>query len=671
MRYISKTIIICLLVVSALQPFPTMVSAQGESWLTGWDFRKSHDITGASGAGSDYQIMIITEYGEGEDSGNTVYLGGFSQTDFDDIRFTGADGMTLLDFWCEDYTVSDKATFWVEVQDSLSTDNKIYIYWGNATVSTTSNGYNTFIDFADFRFFMDTKNWYRGAVNERVHLEKLSEVPASIPNEQQGLHFDGANYWVTGENSSNGAFLYKLDLNGDYIDSVNITDDLGDLDGNYDKSHAGGMVYREGYFWIPVTETGAGTPWVINSAGVIARYDKNLDLIDIFLTLENGTEQPDYFSAGGSVVYFNDVMFIPRAGYLNPSLDYSYFVYNMTDKSFIGEVVETSDPSISLAQDFAYLDRGTTGINALPMQDMCVYTVRNYQTESVLMVAKPNATGTGLEMWGELKMDGAYGANGIDAYGGNIYIPDTTANYPDLYKMNGFVNLTCEIAINNHYIRGLSKIGPNVSMSAKISVSGQRKFNLGFADSWPSVNPQLINHGSFGDMFIYEGTADSVDNLTIESDSWTWVDLNWIDGYAELYNETDYITLTDGDISDTSLYVGFNTWGSADAPLYVQKVYVRKWLSTEPSHSDWGLLEDGPTTWETVGLIEIIFSVGWSPEFQFGYDAFFIFLGLIMIPASTMYLVRGGRKGMNADKFFYGIVIFALGIGFLIGGIMP
>lgn len=75
--------------------------------------------------------------------------------------------------------------------------------------------------------------------------------------------------------------------------------------------------------------------------------------------------------------------------------------------------------------------------------------------------------------------------------------------------------------------------------------------------------------------------------------------------------------------------------------------------------------------WMEVGEAGFILPISWSPEVQFGYDAFFIFLGLIMIPASTMYLVRGGKKGMSTDKLFYGLVIFALGVGFLIGGIMP
>ena len=66
-----------------------------------------------------------------------------------------------------------------------------------------------------------------------------------------------------------------------------------------------------------------------------------------------------------------------------------------------------------------------------------------------------------------------------------------------------------------------------------------------------------------------------------------------------------------------------------------------------------------------------VFPVDWHPVAIFGYDAFFVFLGLIMIPFSTMYLVKGGRKELSMDKVFYFLILFMLGWAFFIGGIMP
>ena len=125
----------------------------------GWQFRKSHVINSAAGAGTDYQVRITVHYGSDgggiNDSGENVYLNGNCQTDFDDIRFVSSDGTTELDYWLEtgSLTPSGSAVFWVEVADDLGVSNQtIYIYYGNTdgTVETTSKGDDTFIFFDDF-----------------------------------------------------------------------------------------------------------------------------------------------------------------------------------------------------------------------------------------------------------------------------------------------------------------------------------------------------------------------------------------------------------------------------------------------------------------------------------------------------------------------------------------
>jgi len=60
----------------------------GENWLVGYNYRKSHVIENATGAGTNYQIKIVTYLGSGTDSGENVYLGGKARSDFADVRFT-------------------------------------------------------------------------------------------------------------------------------------------------------------------------------------------------------------------------------------------------------------------------------------------------------------------------------------------------------------------------------------------------------------------------------------------------------------------------------------------------------------------------------------------------------------------------------------------------------
>lgn len=80
----------------------------------------------------------------------SISVGTDCQGDFDDVRFTRADGITELDYWMESYTTDTNATFWVEFNAINTTGNTpYYMYYGNATVATTSSGDDAFIDFFD------------------------------------------------------------------------------------------------------------------------------------------------------------------------------------------------------------------------------------------------------------------------------------------------------------------------------------------------------------------------------------------------------------------------------------------------------------------------------------------------------------------------------------------
>ncbi len=74
-----------------------------------------------------------------------------------------------------------------------------------------------------------------------------------------------------------------------------------------------------------------------------------------------------------------------------------------------------------------------------------------------------------------------------------------------------------------------------------------------------------------------------------------------------------------------------------------------------------------PPQWYEVSEAELIFIV---PIDETGLDMLLIFLGLFMIPASTLYLVKGGRSGMSMDKLFFGLIAFVIGWALFLGGIM-
>ncbi|MFX1486991.1 MAG: DUF2341 domain-containing protein [Promethearchaeota archaeon] len=195
-----KRVVAFVLVMLFFFPFvPTIVSASpdGESWLVGWSYRKSHVIGSASGAGTNYQVKIVVHYGSGTDSGFDIFSGGKCKTDFGDIRFTDNDGITLLDYWMEKKTDSDKAVFWVEVADDLSTsDATIYTYYGNPAASTTSNGDATFVFFDSYDDnSLDASKWNWQLDNNNasaVHLAEQNQRMESWKDAGSGV--SAANY---------------------------------------------------------------------------------------------------------------------------------------------------------------------------------------------------------------------------------------------------------------------------------------------------------------------------------------------------------------------------------------------------------------------------------------------------------------------------------------------
>ncbi|MDD5071471.1 MAG: DUF2341 domain-containing protein [Patescibacteria group bacterium] len=128
---------------------------EGVVWYDdSWSYRKTIPIANATTTIlTDYQVKITVASSTSGD----VTCSGNCQSDFDDVRFTASDGVTLLDYWRESYVASTDSIFWVEIPSlSAEATSTIYMYYGNGAVSTTSNGDNT------FRFFDDFESGYPG-----------------------------------------------------------------------------------------------------------------------------------------------------------------------------------------------------------------------------------------------------------------------------------------------------------------------------------------------------------------------------------------------------------------------------------------------------------------------------------------------------------------------------
>jgi hypothetical protein len=80
----------------------------------------------------------------------TVSYDSDMQADFDDLRFTAADGITLLTHWVERVVPSATAVVWVRVPAVLPDTTTVFMYYGSSTASSISSSTGTMAVVDDF-----------------------------------------------------------------------------------------------------------------------------------------------------------------------------------------------------------------------------------------------------------------------------------------------------------------------------------------------------------------------------------------------------------------------------------------------------------------------------------------------------------------------------------------
>jgi len=115
-------------------------STNANAWPSGWNYRKSHTITGSTaGAQTNYQMNITVYNITGTDSGSNVYVGNKAKLNFGDIRFTDSSD-NLLDYWIEEFGTT-YAKFWIEIPSIPASPGTvtIYMYYGNSGATNISS----------------------------------------------------------------------------------------------------------------------------------------------------------------------------------------------------------------------------------------------------------------------------------------------------------------------------------------------------------------------------------------------------------------------------------------------------------------------------------------------------------------------------------------------------
>jgi len=136
----------------------------GNELLSGFKARKELFLKG-SAAGDLFQYQIPVKVGESKKSPDTcdLKLDGGILSDFKDVRFTLADGETVLPHFLESVTgqAPDRvATFWIKVPEVPVDSLSLYMYFSRRDAEDISSGEKVFDLFEDFAgATLDPKKW--------------------------------------------------------------------------------------------------------------------------------------------------------------------------------------------------------------------------------------------------------------------------------------------------------------------------------------------------------------------------------------------------------------------------------------------------------------------------------------------------------------------------------
>lgn len=157
--------------------------------------------------------------------------------------------------------------------------------------------------------------------------------------------------------------------------------------------------------------------------------------------------------------------------------------------------------------------------------------------------------------------------------------------------------------------------------------------------------------------------------VTVTTTQHTWYDFSF-STRPEIEGDTDYCLMLIasgsfrfyyGSDSYTSKYDNSNSYTTPQNP--------GSWSTqSNTGYSIYATLYVTPESeeWHIINAATFIFVILLDTS---TVNTLIIFLGLFMIPASTLYLVKGGKDNLSSDKVFFFIVAFMLGWGLLIGGI--
>ncbi|HCY74438.1 MAG TPA: hypothetical protein DHV28_00825 [Ignavibacteriales bacterium] len=134
------------------------INLVAQTWISGpWLHRRPISISNPGATVlTDYQVKITLD---------NTFVFASANSDGSDIRVTANDGFTLLPYWIEEWNAAQNhAVIWVKIPSVPISGSSVFLYYGNTSALSASNGANTFKFFDDFSHGSYVGSWGPGFV---------------------------------------------------------------------------------------------------------------------------------------------------------------------------------------------------------------------------------------------------------------------------------------------------------------------------------------------------------------------------------------------------------------------------------------------------------------------------------------------------------------------------
>lgn len=122
-------------------------------WMSGWTYRRYFTVDRPAGVSAETNYPVQIRVGESAGaSGHDLHCTGKCKSDFSDLRFTAADGDTIMPLWIESISgtsPNQTAIIWVKFPSVGESSTTAYLYYGRAAAEAVSSISATFPDFSE------------------------------------------------------------------------------------------------------------------------------------------------------------------------------------------------------------------------------------------------------------------------------------------------------------------------------------------------------------------------------------------------------------------------------------------------------------------------------------------------------------------------------------------